>query len=114
MNLNNELHQLTGRAEAYLKYQEDLTLAEKLQDRLGRSEGRRRPVSFSNVVFHGEGLETIAGGRVDITPSFTLPAREVSWDFADGSYEIEVRLSAPWDAHAKLPERRALSSRTAA
>ena len=83
MNLNNELHQLTGRAEAYLKYQEDLSLAEKLQDRLGRSEGRRRPVSFSNVVFHGEGLETIAGGRVDITPSFTLPAREVSWDFAD-------------------------------
>jgi hypothetical protein len=95
MNLNNELHQLTGRAEAYLKYQDDLTRAEDLQGRLEQSEGRRRPAAFKGVVFHGEGLETIAGGRVDITPSFTLPAREVSWDFAGGSYEIEVRLSSP-------------------
>ena len=55
MNLNNELHQLTGRAEAYLKYQEDLTLAEKLQDRLAgaRAGGALSPLAMWSSTARG-------------------------------------------------------------
>lgn len=95
MNLNNELHQLTARADKYLAYQEDLAKVEELQELVDSSRTRQRPHQFSGVVFHDEGLETIAGGRRDITPTFSLPAREVEWDFEDGAYEIEVQVSSP-------------------